>query len=488
MTGVKRASIPMKSLLLRPTQLVALVFALALMLALAGLASFTWLDYKRIDAIRARVNRTVLLQESEMVLMEAQLQVISGSAPLDRPGFVALRAKLAQIPLQGTPVGPVTVERLSQLDRLLTSAENDPQHAIALARALVNQMLDRESHMQTELLDATARNINLERRLAIAAVFGFPIVLLLTIWALRERIFRPIRDLRRFLSRLSHGNFTPVSLSGIDPLLLPVYQNYNQMVLRLEQLEQDSRNRTSSLEQEVYAATQALLKQQQSLARAERLAAAGEVSATLAHELRNPIAGIHVTLANLGRELTNTDFGERIDLVIAELLRITRLLNGLLHQSSHVPEPPRMVDVDRVIAELATLIRYQLPQHIKLCTEVSGGMRCRLPEDGVRQALLNLVLNSVEALGESPGTVRIGAERHGPSLQFRVVDDGPGFPETILKEGVRPFVTSRDSGTGLGLAIVKRFARDLSGELSIFNRVPKGACVLLSLPCTENHD
>jgi nitrogen fixation/metabolism regulation signal transduction histidine kinase len=348
-------------------------------------------------------------------------------------------------------------------------------------------MLSRETHIELELLDAVYEYASLERRLTLAALVGFPTLVALVLWALRQRLFRPIGNLKEFLSRLSGGDFAPVSLDGIDPLLLPLFQNYNQMVNRLEQLEQANRNRTLSLEQEVRGATQVLLKQQQSLARAERLAAAGEVSATLAHELRNPIAGIEVTLVNLRRELADASLGERIDLVIAELHRITRLLNGLLQQTSHVPEVPRSVSVHRLVQELATLIRYQVPTHIRLETEVPEQLRCRLPEDGVRQAVLNMVLNSVEALHDAPGVITIRVESRDDMLHLQVIDDGPGFSQDLLSGGVRPFVTSRESGTGLGLAIVKRFARDLGGELIIANRSPHGACVTMSLPHAEVH-
>src|SRR5262249_26669886 len=161
----------------------------------------------------------------------------------------------------------------------------------------------RENDIQSELLDSVRRDTLVEWRLALAALAVFPALVALLLWALRERIFRPIDDLRAFLSRLAQGQFVPVALGGIDPLLRPLFENYNQMVTRLEQLERANRKRTSSLEQEVRAATEALLRQQQSLMRAQRLAAAGEVSATLAHELRNPIAGMQVTLANLRKEI-----------------------------------------------------------------------------------------------------------------------------------------------------------------------------------------
>jgi len=172
-------------------------------------------------------------------------------------------------------------------------------------------------------------------------------------------------------------------------------------------------------------------------------------------------------------------------MAIAELQRLTRLLNGLLQQSSHVPEPPRTVNVHRLLQELATLIRYQLPANVRLTTSAPEELKCRVPEDGVRQAVLNLVLNSVAVLGDNPGTVIIDFAYRNGALVIQVLDDGPGFPEVLLSGGIRPFVTSRESGTGLGLAIVKRFARDLGGELAIANRAPRGACVTLTLPCVR---
>ena len=472
----------MKAILLRPTWLVGVVFALVLTLALGTLSLFTWLDFKRIESIRAHVNRTSLLEDSVVVLKDLQLRMASGGNASATEKLQAVRADLDQIPVKGGPVGSYMRERLEQMKRLLAQAETQPGTALPSALTLLSEMLERENRIQLEQLDTVYAYTKLDLQLALAALLGFPCLALLTLWALRQRVLRPIGDLRNFLSRLSNGDFAPVSLTRIDPLLLPLFENYNQMVNRLEQLEQANRQRTVSLEQEVRSATQVLLQQQQSLARTERLAAAGEVSATLAHELRNPIAGIQVTLANLRSEFHDPVLVERMDLVIGELNRITRLLNGLLQQSRHVPETPRPVSVGSLIQDLATLIRYQLPPQIQLVTEVPDNLRCRLPEDAVRQAVLNLVLNSVAAIADAPGKVTIRVGYRNAALCIEVLDDGPGFNDMLLSGGIRAFVTSRDSGTGLGLAIVKRFAHDLGGELAIANRVPHGAHVTLSLP------
>jgi signal transduction histidine kinase len=475
---------PMKSLLVRPIQLLALVFALSLSAALGVLALFTWSDFQRVESVRAHVNRTRLLQSSEIVLKDAQLQLATGTFANGPGRFAAVRQYLGQIPILGGPVGPTMTERLAQMDQILTLADTQPTVAVPRALTMVGQMLSRETAIQTELLDAVHQDMNLEKRISALALVGFPCLLFLVLFSVRQRIVRPIGNLRAFLSRLSEGDFAPVSLAGIDPLLAPLFENYNVMVTRLEQLEQANRTRTLVLENEVRAATEALLKQQQNLARAERLAATGELSAILAHELRNPIAGIQITMANLRHDVADASLGERIDLVSAELQRVTRLLNGLLQQSSHVPEPARVVSVDRLIQELATLMRYQVPSHIKLMVEAAEGLQCRLPEDGLRQALLNLVMNSVQAMQQAPGTITIEASREGTSLLLRIIDEGPGFEEEMLN-GIRPFVTSRESGTGLGLAIVKRFAKDVAGEITLQNRSPHGACVSLTIPCVR---
>ena len=477
----------MKSLLLRPAQATALVFALSLMLALALLVMWSWQDLKRVEAIQARVNRTSLLQRSVALTQAELLRVASGRHDTVPRRIEQVRALLAQLPARGGPIGTFTRERMAELDTLLQQARAEPLPALADASTVLDHMLQRENEIQSDLLDSVRHDTALEWRLALAALVVFPCLVALALWGLRQRVFRPITDLRAFLARLADGDFTPVSLAGIDPLLRPLFENYNHMVLRLEQLEQANRKRTLSLEEEVRSATRALLGLQQRLTRAERLAAVGEVSASLAHELRNPIAGIHVTLSNLRREIDDGDLGERLELVIDELQRITRLLNALLQQAAHTPEPRREVEVQALVRELATLLRYQIPSHIKLVTDVQPGLHCRLPEDGLRQALLNLVSNSAQALRGTPGTITIVARRAGADLRLEVSDDGPGFAPDLLSGDVRPFATFRDDGTGLGLAIVKRFAHDLGGELALANRVPHGASATITLPCDDGN-
>jgi signal transduction histidine kinase len=115
-------------------------------------------------------------------------------------------------------------------------------------------------------------------------------------------------------------------------------------------------------------------------------------------------------------------------------------------------------------------------------------LHCCLPDGGLRQALLNLILNAAQALDQTHGEVRLLARREGDSLRIEVIDTGPGFSPDMLSHGIRPFSTSRLRGTGLGLAMVQRFARELGGHIELANHEPHGASVSLILPFLEPAD
>ena len=152
--------------------------------------------------------------------------------------------------------------------------------------------------------------------------------------------------------------------------------------------------------------------------------------------------------------------------------------------ASVIPEPAVATDLGRLIQDLLALIRYQASPSVQLDQLVEEGLICVLPPGRIRQALLNLVGNSLQALGESPGRVTVQAKRRDGMLHLEVRDDGPGFPEDVLSVAVQPFRTGRESGTGLGLATVHRTATDLGGSMTTKNLESGGAVVALDFPCT----
>ncbi|HTO48317.1 MAG TPA: ATP-binding protein [Burkholderiales bacterium] len=472
----------MRAILLRPIQLASLGLVL---LMLASIGIMGWLDWRslgRLAHIQSGVAEIQAIQEASLEMQRLLIEDVSGVSRLDRAQLATASAALAKVASPQLALDRGTVAKLVQAERALGDASRPPVAALGDALLALRQALDDETRAELALLDVVDEDSRTEMRLVAAAIALLPVGLLLALWLARERFFRPIDNLKDLLAGLGEGNFRPVPVRSVDPLLLPLFDNYNRMVGRLAELEQRHLDHAVELEREVRAATQALLQQSQSLARAERLAAVGELAAAVAHELRNPLAGIHLTLANLRREIADAALARRLDLVVAELQRITRLLNELLAPSRHVPEPRRVVRLAPLVDELLQLTRYQAPPQLELEAHVPADLEWAVPPDGLRQALLNLVLNAMQALGDGPGRITIEVQRDDGAVRVAVRDDGPGFPDALLAGGARAFATGREGGTGLGLAIAQRFAREIQGELRLGNRAPGGACAELRIP------
>jgi len=340
-------------------------------------------------------------------------------------------------------------------------------------------------------------------RYELAAPVAVIVMIALLLPVARRRVIRPLEAFGRQVTDLAQGDFTPAPEETVDSLTLPLHKNFLKLAIRLQELEQEHKLREASLEEEVRAATRTLLEQQRSLASAERLAATGELAASVAHELRNPLAAIQMSLTNMCRELDEPDVVERLRLVVGEVERIARLVTGLVDEARHAPENSSVVDVGELVNELLALTRYQMPEGITVDARIEDGLRCRLPQQRLRQALLNLILNSSNAIGDNAGTIELEMRSRGSDLEIRLLDDGPGFPPEMLESGIRPFYSTRAAGTGLGLAMVRRFTREAEGTIELSNRQDRqdrqdrqshhegrerpGACVTLLLPSVVEH-
>ena len=353
---------------------------------------------------------------------------------------------------------------------------------LQIAIGALREAMYSETGTESDLLDALFLGGRDELHIVWVTMLALPAAVVIGVIVLRRRVLRPLDDLTALLQPISRGEFRPLALSDVDPMLVPLFTNFNDMVTRLADLEGEHRKRAATLESEVRSATEALLRQQDEFARAQRFAAVGQLSANVAHELRNPLAGIAMTLANLRRETTDPSTVERLDLVIGEVQRIGRLLSDLLLSSRSASETPTVFALATLVDELLGLTRYRTPPAIALVADIPRELRCRLPRDGLRQALLNLVLNAIEAIGPSPGRVELFARAESGDLVLEVRDDGPGFPDELLERGIRPNWSARGGGTGLGLEIVDRFVRDNGGRLALSNRSPHGACALVRVP------
>lgn len=474
----------MKPLFYRPAQLRGLAFMLLLLLALTILGGMIWRNLHRFETVLSYVNYSHRIQNVSVGLQQSLIEYLT----------------------ENSPVSPTTAlaKTLSDMDELIADPRylsDDTQTSLASVRSLLadvgkldqiekntrlitalkvmSETLDKEALQREHLLQDISSDTQAELDVALLILTW---ILLVALLFLHFRILHPLNDLKQLLQRLVEEDFSPITTDHLDPLLLPVFNSYNEMVNHLAELEEAKRLHAQSLQHEVRLATQALLEQQYSLARAERLAAIGEVAAELAHEIRNPLAGIQMAFSNFRRETDNPDQLERLDLISAELKRLAVMLNEMLDKSRHTPEHSTDFDVVTLIRDLLTLTRYQINPAIRLQLDAAGPLPVHLPESGLRQALLNLLLNAADAIEDESGWIDVQVRQDVHGLHINVLDNGPGFSEDMLEHGIRPFRTSRQRGNGLGLAMVQRFVKDMGGSIQLSNQLPHGARVAIVLP------
>ncbi|MBT9568449.1 MAG: two-component sensor histidine kinase [Thiobacillus sp.] len=467
---------------LRSLGLPALVIGVLLLWVVGSQVALSWQALQRLVPVERHMAHMTRLQKINVRLQRELVGALAGAHD-SATVLVQLRHDIRGILDLDAHLSADTPRLLRQARETLADPALTPRDALVGALSFTRDALDQEAIAHEALVGSVRRAARLELQVGLIALVVFPLLALGLLFLLRKRIFTPLRQLSELMTLISRRDYAPAPTRDVDPLLLPLTESYNHMADRLSLLEVERQQREHDLETQVRQAAHTLLAQSRVLSQADRMAAVGESMARVAHELRNPLAGVKLACANLDADLGDAELKSRMTLIMGELDRVIAVLNALLDQARHQPEAPRPVDVAGSVQQLRQLLRYQLPPGIQLHQDIPDDLVCDLPEALFQQALLNLVLNAAQALTESRGEITVAACRESASLVLTVTDDGPGFCPDMLTLGVRPFATQRVGGTGLGLSMVQRFARTLGGELKLANTAPHGAMVTLELPC-----
>jgi two-component system NtrC family sensor kinase len=476
------------NILYRPVWLPVVITAAMLMIALGLLQGTASRSLNRLQHLHTHLERLSEAQKTSLHIQRILVPRFNNSDAIAPADMDAIRDDLNRMLNVNRDRDVDISAALLRARDALNAKDVQPRQALIIALQELGHVLKAETTAHDTLVGDAKQAAQLELDIASGMMLALPALALLIMFLVRNRILLPLKNLGWLMSQLARKDFSAATAQDIDPMLKPLIDNYNTMVQRLAELEREHQARRETLESQVGAAARTLLDQQRTLANAERLAAVGEVAARLAHELRNPLAGMQMALTNLQQETTDPEHVERLGMVTNELVRITALLNSLLDQSRHQPEPSRAVPLAPLVHELLTLARYQVPEKITIHDEVPDGLSWRLPENELRRTLLNLVLNACQAIGDRAGNIRVQAKNNHGQLVLEVCDDGPGFTQPLLQMGIRPFSSTRPDGTGLGLAAVQRFAQNLQGNVHLHNIQPHGASVTLTLPDGEHHD
>jgi len=302
----------------------------------------------------------------------------------------------------------------------------------------------------------------------LSAVF-FAIVLCFVLLAvLLVLIERPLEELMDTIARVQRGDLTArVEFAKREDDVGQLGRQFNEMVERLDQ------NRLEI--EELHT---------REMARAEHLASMGELAAGLAHEIRNPLAGIAGVVDIMGKELPATSPSRGvIGEVHREILHIQAILNDLLSYARPRPPDVHPSNVNTTVEQTVLLARQQvLTKPIQILFEPNSSLPL-VEHDAalIQQVVLNLVLNGIQAISGA-GEVRVALREEPGFVVIQVADTGRGIAPEALPRIFKPFFTTRTEGTGLGLSLAHNIAQAHGGRIEVSSTLGKGTQFKVWLP------
>ncbi len=236
--------------------------------------------------------------------------------------------------------------------------------------------------------------------------------------------------------------------------------------------------------EELRRAHQELQKNFEGMKRAERLSALGQLSAGLAHEIRNPLASIEGAAAVMQREGDKEERRrEFLDIIQKESRRLNRMLTSFLDFAKPRQPDLQTVEIDSLLESVIGLARHAgANSKLELRKEIQPGLvTVQCDAEQMQQVLLNLVMNAIQAMPDG-GRVVLAAQQQETGIAIDVQDQGCGIGNGSLDRIFDPFFTTKQTGSGLGLSVAHQIVSQHKGTLKIVQNSPAGLTVRVSLP------
>jgi signal transduction histidine kinase len=222
---------------------------------------------------------------------------------------------------------------------------------------------------------------------------------------------------------------------------------------------------------------------EQELLKMDKLATVGELTSGIAHEIRNPLAGIKTTAQALQEEIPENDQRrDYVSRIIIEIDRLSKLLLNFFDFAKPKELNLRSCDLKKTIEDAVFMVRDTARQsHVRIMEFYPPGeVRIKADPDMVQQVLMNVFINAVQSM-TSGGSMEVHLAERGANVEISVSDTGKGIPENIRSRIFDPFFTTKPKGIGLGLSISYRLVKMHSGNIT-FVSGPRGTTFNISLP------
>lgn len=290
---------------------------------------------------------------------------------------------------------------------------------------------------------------------------------------LTYQIQRPLVELQEKIALVGEGRFDlRASFARRNDEIGDLGRNFNRMVLQLK---------ASREEIELLHRTQ--------MSRAEHLATLGELATGLAHEIRNPLAGISGVVEIIARDLPSSSPARAVVKdVRQEISQINDILTDLLQTARPRAPEIRLSDLNTTVEHAVMLARQQaLSKPIEIVLKKNPDLLEIEHDPGqIHEVLLNLLLNSIQAI-DGKGRITVELDRRDDAALVVITDTGQGIAPEHLPNIFRPFYTTKGNGTGLGLSLARRIVEEHQGQIEVSSTLGKGTQFTVHLPLRRAH-
>ncbi|MGB2984784.1 MAG: ATP-binding protein [Phycisphaerae bacterium] len=223
---------------------------------------------------------------------------------------------------------------------------------------------------------------------------------------------------------------------------------------------------------------------EEKLTRAEHLAEIGQLAASLAHEIKNPLAGISGAIQIIRDGMVPDDPHQPIvSEILGQINRLDATVKDLLQYARPAPPRARKVPFDEVVKRVLTVLREEPAlQHIRIkYGKLTTDTTVFVDDAQIEQLLINLILNAAHA-SDNGNIIHLGIACNSDHVQLIVRDEGKGMTPEVRERAFEPFFTTKAKGTGLGLSICRRIAEVHGGDIELQSEVGRGTIVIVTLP------
>lgn len=316
----------------------------------------------------------------------------------------------------------------------------------------------------------------------------------------RSSVSVPLRERNGLVAVLFVNNPTPTDWSVEELTFLKDMAGRIRNSVERRRAENDLRQLTDNLEEQVARRTEELRKSEERLKQSQKLETIGKLTGGVAHDFNNLLQVVAGNLQLLQKDVAGNDRAERrVTNAMAGVSRGAKLASQLLAFGRRQPLDPKVINVGRFLRDMDDMLRRSIGEAVEIETIIGGGLwNCLADPTQVENAILNLAINARDAMsGQGKLTIEVGnayldddyAEKHedvstGQYVMISVTDTGSGIPPDVLDQVFEPFFSTKPEGkgTGLGLSMVFGFVKQSGGHVKIYSEVGHGTTVRMYLP------